>query len=338
MEYVYAFDALKKHTLTFQFAIDQYLEKANGVIDMYCRGTVIEKKDGRILHKESKSRTFSFKNKSDKQKQHDFNVSRIRYTPDKKWILSVSNNESIEEVLEVGIISDTANKNPLFVDIYSKDTVYSYYVKGNNLGILEANYKAPILEQTVVDYTFDQPGIPDGFVVDSSTFNSDIRAIQTEGFNYMFPSAIPENTSFTIQMNVLPVDLTGSIDGSIFTIVAKGIGAFTIYPTKMSFLGEGFPESSAIYKTFATPITDLTQLYDKVFKRESKAQIIGDGLGNLTLVFNNNSILTTYEPNQEFQHTSLVGGIISTSVDDEGNTIEERIKQNVDNISVTFKK
>ena len=338
MEYIYSFDALKKHTLSFEFVIEQYLEKANGVIDMFVTGVVKEVKDGKVLHKEMKSRTFSFKNKSDKQAQHDLNLSRIRYADEKKWILSVTNNESASEKLEVGIISETANKNPLFVDIYSKDKVYSYYIKGNNLAQLETGFVPPILEQTIVNYTFDQPGVPDGFIVDSSTFNNEMKAITTDGFNYTLPSDIQGDSIFTMKFNIVPTSLTGAVDGALFTVTIGLLGTLTVFSDNMSFLNTNYPNGAAINKTFKTPITDIKQLYDIVYKRESEVKFNGDGKGNLSISFNNEAMDATYDNTFNYNSIIMGGGIISESEDSEGNKIYERIKQNVDNISVTFKK
>lgn len=338
MEYIYSFDALKKHTLSFSFLIEQYLEKANGVIDMFVTGIVKETKDGKVLHKESKSRTFSFKNKSDKQVQHDLNLSRIRYADEKKWILSVTNNEASTEKLEVGVISETANKNPLFVDVFSGDKVYSYYIKGNNLAQLEAGFVAPILEQTIVNYTFDQAGVPDGFIVDSSTYNKQMQAITTDGFNYMLPSAIQGDTVFTAKFNLVPTALTGSLDGALFTVTFDTVGTLTVFPDRMSFLNTGYPNGAAINKTFANPITDLKQLYEIIYKRESEVQFSGNGKGSLAISYNGTTLDVTYDPTLNYMSIIMGGGIISEAEDDEGNKIYQRIKQNVDNIYVTFKK
>lgn len=338
MEYIYSFDALKKHTLSFNFTIDQYLEKANAVIDVFCTGVVTETKNGKVLHKEAKSRTFSFKSKSDKQKQHDFNISRIRYAKQKKWILNITNNETNTEVLEVGIISETANKNPLFLDVYSNDKKYSYYLKGNNLAILEANYVAPILEQTIVDYAFNEPGVPEGFVVDSSSYNESMKAITTDSFVYSLPAEIPKETSFSVSMNVVPKELGLTPDGSLFSASINGIGEMIAYADHISYLGEGFPESQRISLQLKQPITAIGQLYENVYNKISKLQFICDGKGLLTISYMGEGIITQYDKDKDYQIVRVSGGLISSATENDGSVTNTLLKQNIDNITVKFQK
>lgn len=336
MRYVYSFDPMRTHTLDFKIIVEQYLEKANGVIEMFVTGVVTEIKDNKVLHKESKSRTFSFKNKTDKQKEHDLNINRIRYSNEKKWILNIVNNESITETLDVGIISDTAHLNPLFLDIYSEDKVYSYFIKGNNISILEKNYVAPILEQTVISYRFDEPGVPENFTVGTSRFNSAMKAIELDKFDYIMPYDIPQNTSFTVEMNIVPKKIETGLDGSLFKVQLDGLGEIVVYPKLMTFLKTGSPLENIESVNFTNEITSISQLYGQIYKKESKLQIIGNGKGGMTIIYMDQGLSTTYSTETAYNTLRFSGSELNQII---GGSGEVNLSvNNIDNLTIKYKK
>lgn len=119
---------------------------------------VSEIMNGKKKRKEMKVSTFSFAPSSKDEAKHDIDFSRVRYAEQGKWIFTVTNNKDEEQKVTVGLITQSANKNPIGMDIYHNDD-FSAELKANTLAILEKNYIAPVLTQTLVNAQFEQPDI-----------------------------------------------------------------------------------------------------------------------------------------------------------------------------------
>lgn len=333
MKFIYSFDGNKTHQLEFIFKVLQYTEKAAGVVDILFSGEIKEILNGVTKRTEVGTQTFSFPPKAQNGIDHDIDFSRIRYSAQKKWIFSIVNNKEPGQKLEIGLISDTANKNPMFLDVFHDEIAYEMTLKGNNISILDENFEVPVLRQTIINYKFDAPGFPEGFTSSTSSYVANLQYLEVNEYTHTFPQAI-DNAPFSIKANIAPMSLSSTKDASIFSYAVKGLGTFKLFRNRMQYLAEGDSLIDSKEVFFASEI-QLVDFFENIFKGTSLLDISGDGLGRLTIKYKGETLQTTYDPLVPVSQIDFLGSVKLEAVTE---TPQDRIRHAIDNLSVTFQK
>ncbi len=321
MLFSYYFDVEKKHLLNCHFNVLQFIEKSQGVVDIVFSTEISEWNNGSLIKKEAKTDTFSFPPAVEGQLKHDIDFTRVRYGNEKKWIFTVINNRSNTQKVEIGLISSTANKNPLGMDIIHDSDQFNADLKGNNLSILESTYVPPVLTQTVVNNHFTQAGYPSGFQSKSATYNSRFQNMEAKDFKQNFSEPIPVGSPFKISLDIAPKSLLTS-DGTIFALKIGEVGVVSLHEASLDYLIAG-GTTSDIKRTLFDQEMKETDFWIAGMTSKARMSIEGDGKGLITVKYNNKTVQAAYDSSKEFS-------IIEFYARD--------IESYIDNINVTYQK
>lgn len=326
MLFSYYFDVEKKHLLNFSLSTLQYSEKAEGSVEIMLSAKVTEIMDGIQKRQEVQVGTFTFPYTTDATK-HDIDSSRVRYGKEKKWIFQVTNNKNNAQKITVGLISNTANKNPLGVDIYQDEEGYQVALKGNNLSILENSYVPPVLTQTVANSTFDTAGYPERFTSQSAQYESRYLMMSGKDFRQDFLDAIPVNTPFTIKLDIAPMAALPTEGTKLFDIVVPNLGTVSLTTISLDYLIHNGTGNDTVKVLFDKAIA-VEDLFQSGVKSNAKLTIIGDGSGNVTVSYNGKTLNGVYDSSQSFMRIILNGETVNNNL----------LSCYFDNISVTYRK
>lgn len=308
MIFSYYFDAEKTHLLNCRFQVLQFSELALGFIELMFSAEMIEIQNGYTMKKESKVATFSFPPVIEGQEKHDVDFTRVRYAKDKKWIFTCSNNRQTDQKVEVGLISTTANKNPLGMDIYHDDEEFEVQLKANNLSILEPTYVAPVLNQTLVNATFDNPGLPERFQSVSASFNSTFKLVELSEFTQTFLEPIPVFAPFTITMDVAPRTVIPKVGTEIWKLEVANLGIFSLHTYGIEYVMHGGTLTETVRAFLDGPLTnDL--FFHQGMKAPARLVIQGDGKGQLTFSYAGKKVTGTYDASQNMSQLSFRGAL-----------------------------
>lgn len=305
MIFKYYFDAKKTHTLTCSFQVLQFAEKAEGVIEVMFSAEIVEHINGVRKKKETEVASFTFPPTAEDEVKHDIDFTRVRYAGEKKWIFTVINNKSTDQNVTVGLISDTANKNPLGMDIYHNDDEFDVELKANNLAILENNYSPPVLTQTVASAKFEKAGFPLGFDGKNATHDSTFQNYNLSSFTQSFLEPIPAAVPFEIKMDIAPTSLS-SIDFYLFFLNIANVGQFALMSNGLEYTIEG-GSMSDIERIFFPSNVLLEDFWDNGFTKKAQLTIRGDGEGSLTIQYYENTLQVFYDYTKEIPSMSFRG-------------------------------
>ncbi len=297
MLYSYYFDVEKKHLLNCHFNVLQFVEKPQGVVDVVFSIEISEWNNGVLRKRETKADTFSFPPTAEGQSKHDIDFSRVRYGSEKKWIFTVTNNKNNAQKAEIGLISQTANKNPLGVDIIHSSNLFNAELKGNNLSILESTYVPPVLTQTVVNNQFAQAGYPTGFQSNSAVYNSRYQNMEAKDFKQNFLESMPARSSFRIQVDIAPKTVSTE-SGPVFVLSVPGIGEISLHKTSLDYLPLG-GEVSDIKRVIFDQEIKASDFWTTAPTSKARMVITGNGQGELTIGYNSKTIETAYDSSKE---------------------------------------
>lgn len=307
MLFSYYFDTQKTHLLNCRFRVLQFTEKAAGVIEIMFSAEITERLNGIARKKETKVQTFSFPPTIEGQTRHDIDFTRVRFSDQKKWIFTVINNKDNNQKASVGLISSLSNKNPLGMDIYHDDAEFNVELKANNLSILESTYVPPVLTQTLVSTGFEQPGYPERF--SSYTANYDGMALNysVKDFRQDFLESIPTDTPFKIELDIAPQVVTPKSGEKIFDLVIPYLGRISLLKTGLEYLIHDGMSSDAARVFFEAPVQPSDFYANNVMSTKARMKIEGDGLGKITVTYNNKTITSVYDHKQEFSYLDFRG-------------------------------
>lgn len=291
----YYFDAERTHVLNCGFKVENITIKPDKTMDTTFTAYIEEVENAVIKKKESYTATFTFA-ASTSQDQHDIDFIRTRYASQKKWIFEVRNNKDPNQKVIIGLISDTANKNPLGLDVYHESDKYDAILKANNLAQLEESYVPPVIEQTILNCNFDTPEYPAGFILQNYTYDSVYKLYEASYFEQTLEEPIKPNTSFTISLNIAPTILD-IYSSEVFRFTINGVGDFILLQDAIAYQKEDDPESSQIIKNFDSANLPLqpTFFFNYGFKEPSKLTITGNGAGTITISYGGLQITGTYD-------------------------------------------
>lgn len=340
MLFSYYFDTKKTHLLNCHFTVLQFTKKNAGVIDVMFSAEVSEIMNGKKKRKEMKVSTFSFAPSSKDEAKHDIDFSRVRYAEQGKWIFTVTNNKDEEQKVTVGLITQSANKNPIGMDIYHDDD-FSAELKANTLAILEKNYIAPVLTQTLVNAQFEQPGYPEGFFSVSGRYNKEFQMYTVSDFIQEFSEAIPEKAKFDITLNLAPSELIKD-KNEVFSLMIENLGTINLLKNGLEYKPYNGSSSDVIFDQYEKEITEK-DFFNNGFTTKSFIKLNGDGKGNLIISYNGRNISVTYDSQVEMSKITFKGTLkpLSDSLIDEEkekNNPKNWTKSTVDDIKVVYHK
>lgn len=305
MLFSYYFDVDKTHLLNCQFRVLQFTEKAAGVIEIMFSGEISEHRNGVRLKRETKVATFSFPPTAEGETKHDIDFTRVRFADQKKWIFTVINNKSTAQKLEVGLISTTANKNPLGMDIYHDSDEFEVELKANNLSILEPTYTPPVLTQTMVDTRFEQTGYPERFSSYSANYDGMFQNYKLSDFTQDFLEPVPAGAKFKMQVDIAPMEVIPLAGNKLFDLTIPGIGLVTMRQNALEYMLEG-GSASDIVRIFFDSVQP-TDFWNNGMTTKAKMTIEGDGMGQLKIQYNGQVLQAFYDHTKEFSRIEFRG-------------------------------
>jgi len=317
----YYFDTDKKHKLNFGIQIKSFKLSGNNY-DMSLVGYIEEWINNIRVKREEKNGNFQLK--LSEVSKHDLDLIRTRYANEKKWIFEIINNKNNTQRLLIGLISGTANKNPIGVDIYNDETQYNLLLKGNNLSQIEDTYKPPVITQTIGSLTFDTEGYPNGFSSLTASYNKGQQLFDVKDFKFIFSEPIPEQCEFHLEMDIAPSKMIVPNSDSLIWIHLDGVGDFQLTQSGIVFKN-GETEISGLFESELS----VTDFYDNGFKPKSRFIIEGDGKGNLSFCYAGVEITAPYNHLTSHRYVELKYNILPMELD---------IYKKLDNLFAYFKK
>ncbi|HZG71046.1 MAG TPA: hypothetical protein VEY51_05840 [Chondromyces sp.] len=334
MLFSYYFDTKKTHLLNCHFKILQFIEKANGIIEIMFSAEIAEWQNGAVKKKETKVATFTFPPAQQGQTKHDIDFIRLRYGDQKKWIFTVINNKNSNQKVEVGLISDTANKNPLGLDVYHDDEGFEMELKANTLSILEPTYQPPILTQTLVNTKFEQAGYPERFGSYTAIYDSTYQNYRLSDFIQYFSEPIPPEAAFKIQMDIAPTEVQTVSGIEIFRVIVPQLGRVSLLKNGFEFqIHNGL--TSDIVRALLNKEVAPMDFWNHGMTSKAKLSIEGDGKGKLFIRYYDTTLEATYDPTCSFVELEFRG---VQAKDGDANDPNNWVFSRVDNISVIYQK
>jgi hypothetical protein len=304
----YYFDADRKHVLNCGFKVDSLTTKPDNSIDVAFTAYIEEVDNGTIKKTESHSGIFNFA-AGGAQDQHDIDFIRTRYASQKKWIFEIRNNKNPNQKVIIGLISDTANKNPLGLDIYYENDKHDAILKANTLSQLEQNYVPPVINQTILNDDFSTPVFPVGFLPQNYQYDGTFKLYNASYFEQTFETPIEPNAAFTMSINIAPTTFN-TISSEVFRFTINNIGDFILYQNGIAYQKEG--TTNEIMQYFDSSKIPLTPEYffNYGFKPESKLIIEGDGSGSITISYGGLQITGSYDASKSISGFKYKGAQI----------------------------
>lgn len=313
MLFSYYFDTEKTHLLNCTFRVLQFTEKAQGVIEIMFSAEIAEFKDSIRKRQEIKVATFQFPPVTDGQTKHDIDFTRVRYGDEKKWVFTVINNKDNTQKAEVGLISTTVNKNPLGLDVFHDDETFNAELKANNLSILESTYVPPVLTQTVANVAFETAGYPERFSSFTANYDKTYQNQIVKDFRQDFLDPIASASPFKISLDIAPINIMPAEGTKIFDLAIPYLGTISLHQTYMQFLiHDG--TSGDIQRVLFDSTVSPSDFFDNGMTSKAKMTIEGDGIGTLTIKYNDQTLEAVYDSSKEFSYIDFQGAYAGTII------------------------
>jgi hypothetical protein len=336
MLFSYYFDTKKTHLLNCSFDVLQFAEKAEGVIEIMFSAEISEWRNNVRSRQEKKVGTFQFPPLRAGEDKHDIDFTRVRYGDEKKWIFTVINNKDNTQKIEVGLISSTANKNPLGLDVSHDSEEFNADLKGNNLSILENTYIPPVLNQTVAETSFATAGYPERFNSDTAIYDSTYQNQVVNDFRQDFLDPVPSETPFTIEVDIAPKDVNPYDGNKVFDFILPFLGTVSAYQTYLQFVKHEGTSADVVQEVFDTTM-EPSQFFNNGMTPQAKLVIKGDGEGYVTVKYNDKTLVAEYDATNEFSYIDFRGEFAG---DEEADPKDAKnwLPSRIDNIAVTYRK
>lgn len=307
MLFSYYFDSDKTHLLNCRFRVLQFTEKAAGVIEIVFSAEMLEVQNTIIKRKEVKTGTFTFPPTSAGKTQNGFEFTRVRYGDDRKWIFTVINSIDTAQKSQIGLISDSANMNPLGMDIYNDETEYEAELKANTLAILEQEYVPPVLTQTIVNTMFEQLGYPENFDSITGSYDPIFQNYTLSDFTQVFLEPIPAHASFKISMDIAPIEMPLS-GVNVFTLTIPNLGAISLLTNGLEYMLEN-GTSADVVRVFFPSMIQLSDFWNNGMTSKARLSIEGNGTGQVVVSYNGVTVTGIYDTSKSFNSMSFLGAI-----------------------------
>lgn len=306
MLFSYYFDSDKNHKLNCRFQVLQFAERAAGVIEIMFAAEITETKNGTRLKRETQVATFTFPPTPEGETKHDIDFTRVRYGDEKKWIFTVINNKDNKQKATVGLISETANKNPLGMDIYHDDEEFNVELKANNLAIIEQGYQPPVLTQTLFSNTFAQAGYPERFGSSSASYDGTFQNYLLSDFSQGFLEPIPVGAPFKLEMDLAPADVQPYKESRIFDLNIPKLGRISLLSIGLEYMIENGMADNVSRELFEIPATP-EDFWNQGMKAKARMTITGDGLGTLSVKYGGATLTGVYDASVRFSDITFAG-------------------------------
>jgi hypothetical protein len=311
MLFSYYFDPKKTHRLICGFNVTSITEQKNGGVDIAFDASVSEIHNNIVVKHEVISRTFNFPKAVEGEGKHDIDFTRVRHGATKKWIFTVTNNKNTAQRAVVGLLSDTANKNPMGMDVYHDSKELEVELKANNLSILEQAYVPPVLKQTLASTKFSQAGFPIGFDSRNAAYDSIYLNYKVSEFTQSFNQPIPAGAKFTMEMDIAPIETTPLNSFSIFDMEIPKLGRFSLLKSGMEYMiQDGL--ASDVSRTFFDAQVTPADFWNKGMTNKARLKIEGDGAGKLTITYYGKTIYGIYDHLKTFSTINFRGALART--------------------------
>lgn len=326
----YYFDVNKTHLVNCGFQINNIKTKQDGNKEVEFLAYIEEIENDNTNKRESITGIFTFPSGSQKE-EHDIDFIRTRYEREKKWIFEIRNNKNPEEKVIIGLITETANKNPLGLDIYHNEDNYKAELRANNLSQLEQSYVAPKLTQTIAYGNFNEPGYPYGFTSLTAKYDAINKLFELSDFTQIFRDPIPPSSAFRIEMDIAPLSIAPKNGSHIFSLSIKNLGTVSLLTDRIAYQKKN---DTNVIETYFSSYIDPSYFYSNGFKENAKLIISGKENGEITIQYGGLTIQGTYDHTKEIPEMSLQSYEDQTSTD----SSFKWIRYYLDNIKATYTK
>ena len=333
MYYSYYYNIDKTHRVNFGFKALTTNEETDGTINAQFNVYISEVLNGEVKHEENKNVQFKFdgsKRKDDDVSDYDVDLLRERVAKSQKLIFKVVNNRNSAQNATVGLITPTAEKNPLGCEIIYENEPYKAELKAGNLSRLEAQYTEPAIRQTVISYAFNEGGVPDElYLPDGGEYMSAYRLYRTTRLATSFKKPISGKNKFGFETNIAPETFEAASGPAIFEVVLSGIGTFVLNGSSIGFQKDGGTAEDRVLSPLVQKLT-ADYFFNGGLRTNSLLRIEGDGKGNIKATYAGVEVKTTYNSQNDFTGVSFEGKLRKG--------IAERIMLKLDNIVAYYEK
>jgi hypothetical protein len=325
----YYFDIEKTHLVNCGFQIRNIKTKQDGSKEIDFLAYIEETQNGYTEKRETITGIFTFPIGG--QEEHDIDFIRTRYESEKKWIFEIRNNKNPGEKVIIGLISETANKNPLGLDICHDEDNYKAELRANNLSQLEQSYVAPKLTQTIAYGDFNEPGYPYGFTSLTAKYDTTNKLFELSDFKQTFRDPIPPSSAFRIEMDIAPLSVTPKSGSHIFSLFIRNLGVICLLMDRIEYKKEN---DTNVLEAYFESYIDPSYFYNNGFKTNAKLIITGNENGEITIQYGGLTIQGTYDNTKEIPEMSLQSYEDQTSTE----SSVKWIRYYLDNVKVTYTK
>lgn len=314
MLFSYYFDTKKTHLLNCDFKMIEIAEASEGMTKITYEASIEEKVNSISKKREKLTGIFNIPPAKEGSPLHDVEFDRIRHSGSKKWIFTITNAKNTSQTALVGLISTTINKNPLGFDVYNDNGELDTELSENNLATLDPSYIPPVLTQTVVDAEFKQEDLPIRFTSFTAKFDETDLTTITKEFRQDFREEIPPEVPFKMEMHIAPLSIDSIDTERVFDFIAPNLGRVSLLKNGLEYLIHNGLNSDTVRIFFDAPVKLSDFLLDGTLTIKSHFLIEGDGEGNLTIKYYNQTITSIYDHLKPLSYVHFRGSHIGVNI------------------------
>ena len=343
MIFSYYFDVEKTHRLNCGMDVESFIVNSTTQnVTLQYNAYIEEIKEGSRLRRESKRGTFTFAltQQTSTLRDYDFDFLRTRVDEDAKWIFEIRNNRNPNQQVLIGLITHSANKNPLGLEMIYKENRFDGDLKANVISRLNDTYKAPVLEQTVVRNLFSTPGFPNGFTARSATYNSQFQLYDVASFEQVFPEAIQKETVFELSVDIAPNTLNTETN-DVFSLDIRGVGEVFFKKDGVHYKKEG--EVTSQFVTYpSSTVLQTSFFFNSGMTTNAKMIVSGDGKGEVTIRYGGLTLKGSYNHQKPITAMKYKGALKKITSTEPMQTIlanpRNWVDSKVDNLIAIYRK
>lgn len=293
MKFHYYYDLDKTHELLYDLKTHSITTLNDGRIALTFDASISERVNDKILAMETSIKTFIFMPDDTNLDLHELTVSRYFIAAQGKWILEVKNRQNENESLTIGLLTET-RKQPLLLEV-EHEGEYNVIAQANTLSRIESEYAPPLISQTRLSYSFDEPGLPDEITSKSVLYDASRKAITLSDMVIKLTPLSLVGAQFETSMQIVPDSVTpASGTEHIFTLDIEGIGRFEALKSGLQYTANRVG-SRPVKVDWKKPI-EMTDLETYYVHPEATFSVKGDGVKEITAMWNGIVLKAPYSP------------------------------------------
>lgn len=293
MKFHYYYDLDKTHELQYDLKTNSIATLLDGRIALTFDASISERVNGSVLAFESGMKTFIFMPNDTNLDLHELTVSRNFIAEQGKWILEVRNRQNEDESLTIGLLTET-KQQPLLLEV-EHDEKYDVIAQANTLSRIPSEYTPPLISQTRLAYSFDEPGLPDEITSTSVLYDDVKKAVTLADMVIQLTPLSLNGAQFEVTLQIVPDTVTpASGTEHIFTVDIEGIGRFEALKTGLQYTSNKVG-SRPIKVDWSKPI-EMTDLETYYVHPEATFFVKGDGVKEITASWNGVTLKAPYAP------------------------------------------